>query len=65
MLRYENYDREKDFTKEYHESNYKHKIFPLSKEGINKYLKQAVFLREIPNPSIKNKELKIEAKKSN
>ena len=62
MLRYENYDREKDFTKEYHESNYKHKIFPLSKEGINKYLKQAVFLREIPNPSNENKEIKIENK---
>ena len=62
MLRYENYDREKDFTKDHHESNHKHRIFPLSEEGMNKYLKQAVFLREIPNPSIKNKELKIEAK---
>ena len=62
MLRYENYDREKDFTKDHHESNHKHRIFPLSEEGMNKYLKQAVFLREIPNPSNENKEIKIENK---
>lgn len=62
MLRYENYDREKDFTKEYHETNHKHRIFPLSKEGINKYLKQAVFLRENPNPTNENKEVKIDTK---
>ena len=46
MMRYEYYDREKDFSKKCYDSLIKHSIYPLSEEGLKKYLKQANYLFE-------------------
>ena len=46
-MRYEYYDREKDFTKVPYSILPKHKIYPLSEQGINKYLNQRKFILEM------------------
>lgn len=46
-MRYEYYDKEKDFTKEPYSILPKHKIYPLSEQGINKYLNQRKFILEM------------------
>ena len=46
MMKYEYYDKEKDFSNYYIEKLSKHNIYLLSKEGLVKYLKQAKFLHE-------------------
>ena len=45
-MRYEYYDREKDFSKKCYDSLIKHSIYPLSKEGLKKYLKHANYFFE-------------------
>ena len=47
IMRYEYYDKEKDFTKEPYSILPKHKIYPLSEQGINKYLNQRKFILEM------------------
>ena len=47
IMRYEYYDREKDFTKVPYSILPKHKIYPLSEQGINKYLNQRKFILEM------------------
>ena len=37
MMKYEYYDKERDFAKHYIEKSSKHNIYPLSKEGLIKY----------------------------
>ena len=57
MMKYEYYDKERDFAKHYIEKSSKHNIYPLSKEGLIKYLKQAKFLHEtFINPNSVNNE---------
>ena len=43
-MRYEYYDREKDFTKEPYDCLPQHNIYPLSEEGLNKYFNQRNFV---------------------
>ena len=45
-MRYEYYDRELDFSKKCYDSLIKHSIYPLSKEGLKKYLKHANYFFE-------------------
>ena len=57
MMKYEYYDKERDFAKYYIEKISKHNIYPLSKEGLIKYLKQAKLLHEtFINPNSVNNE---------
>ena len=61
IMRYEYYDREKDFTKVPYSILPKHKIYPLSEQGLNKYLNQRKFVLEmLKNNSKTNKTLSIE-----
>ena len=46
-MRYEYYDREKDFTKEPYDCLPQHNIYPLSEEGLNKYFNQRNFVLEM------------------
>ena len=46
MMKYEYYNKVKDFSNYYIEKLFKHNIYPLSKEGLVKYLQQAKFLHE-------------------
>ena len=67
MIKYQFFDREKDFSKEYCEKVSRYQIYPLSKLGLCKYLKQATFLYERFNNSnnsekIENDEIKNEDK---
>ena len=51
MIKYQCYDKEKDFSKDYCEKVSRFQIFPLSKLELSKYLNQATFLHEKYNDS--------------
>ena len=60
MIKYKLYDREKDFSKDYCEKVSRYQIYPLSKLGLSKYLKQATFLHESFNDLKNSKDLEKE-----
>ena len=55
-MRYEYFDRNKDFQKEPYDSLPKHNIYALSDEGLNKYLNQRKYTLEIEKRYSLNKE---------
>ncbi len=55
-MRYEYYDRNKDFQKEPYDSLPKHNIYALSDEGLNKYLNQRKYILEVEKNYSRNKE---------
>ena len=54
-MRYEYYDREKDFSKVPYSILPQHKIYPLSEQGMNKYLNQRKFVLEMLKNNSKTK----------
>ena len=58
-MRYEYFDRNKDFQKEPYDSLPKHNIYALSDEGLNKYLNQRKYTLEIERSYSRNKDEQI------